>query len=211
MACTSLSREAWRPDGHLSPPEHVTHHPQLSSALKGLLSPLSRYPPSATAPTPRLTPGVKKTSLCHPITAQLALVSRWPVQEPARALPRIAQLGWQSQAWASGFPSQNLGPGRQSRWQEEKRPADTCWAITTYCPSLPPLPPSLSPSLHQAMFHFWEVPALGLNWIQVSAICCLWLRGVGVTLPRNSHLVEKPVAQTLWGGSLCKPSDLTLL
>ena len=144
MVCTSLSREAWRPDGHLSPPEHVTHHPQLSSALKGLLSPLSRHPPSATAPTPPLTPEVKKTSLCHPITAQLALVSRWPVQEPARALPRIAQLGWQSQAWASGFPSQNLGPGRHTGGRERKglqtRAGQSRLTAPASLPSLPPRP-----------------------------------------------------------------------
>lgn len=61
------------------------------------------------------------------------------------------------------------------------------------------------------MFYFWEVPVLGLNWIQVQCHLCLCLRGVGAASLRNSYLLQNPVAQMLLGGSLCKPSDFWML
>lgn len=188
-------------------------HPSPTAVISSEGSPEPSVPTPSISHCPHPTPDSrgqkdKPVSSNHsPACSRIALASSGASQ----SLAQNCSAGVAEPGLGLGVSVSKSWPWAAHRWQGEKRPADTCWAITTYCPSLPPLTPSPSPSLHQAMFHFWEVPALGLNWIQVSAICCLWLRGVGMTLPRNSHLLEKPVAQTLWGGSLCKPSDLTLL
>lgn len=90
--------------------------PTAASALKGLWSPLSCGLMPSISYHPPLPPRAKTTSLCHPTTAQLFLMMLWPVQEPARASPRIARP-------RVAEPSLGLGASTSKSWSMAKQVA----------------------------------------------------------------------------------------